>query len=143
MFFFWPIFLHQAFFFVEPGETRSYLTDHERKYHVHNDSRIIEFSDPFVFRLTIFLCDNEIQPALFPAPGFYPVNEMDDGAQENKAEDENDGFRQPEQEVISPQKAQQKEDLGDFEPLRLQCVRLNEMEVVFDLVNNFVHLTLL
>jgi hypothetical protein len=64
---------------------------------------------------------------------------MDNGAQEHKAEDEYEGFRYPKQEVVSHQKAQHDEDFSGFEPPRLQCVRLNEIEIVFNLVNQFTH----
>jgi hypothetical protein len=44
---------------------------------------------------------------------------MDDGAQEDKADRENDGFGKPKQEIIASQKAQQEKDFQDLEPLGL------------------------
>jgi hypothetical protein len=99
-------FFISAFFFVEPGKTQSYLTDHERKYSIHDDRHIIEFTYPFVFQLPIFFIDYEIQPALFILICFRSVHKMEAGTQENKTEDENEGFRQPKQEIVSSQETQ-------------------------------------
>ena len=101
------------------SRTFLHLTKDEREYYIHDDRRIIEFSYSFVFHFTIFLKDNEIQPAVCPAFGLCPIHKMQDSAQERKADDENESFRQSKQIIVSPQKAQQEEDLQQFEPFRL------------------------
>jgi hypothetical protein len=117
------------------------LTDHEREDRIHDNCRIIEFAYPFIFQLAIFFKDNKIQPALFILICFRSVHKMDNGTQEDKADRENDGFGKPKQEIIASQKAQQDKNLQDFEPLGLQCMRLDKTEIVFNLVDQFVHLS--
>jgi hypothetical protein len=104
---------------LAPLSRLQHLAGDERNECIQDDRRIIKFSNPLIFWHTIFFRDNEIQPALAPALGFYPVNEMDDSAQKNKSNQENDGFCKPEQEIIACQETQQEKYLQDFIPPRL------------------------
>ena len=119
------------------------MTDGESEYGIHNNGRVIEFSNPFVFLYSIFLIHDEIQPTLRKAFGLGTIHKVYDKHQHQEAERKNDRLSSPKEEIVTPQNSKQQEHFENLEPLGLQGVGFDEAEIVFEFGEEFVHLTML
>lgn len=116
-----------------------YLTDDMGKCPAGKNHSIIEGADPLEFPLPTSFINDEIQPAFGVPFGLEPVKEMDAEHQPEEDEGKNDCLSAPKQIVIAPQKSEHQKHLKDLEPLGLQDVGPEEVEIVFEFREKFTH----
>jgi hypothetical protein len=99
-----------------------------------DDRCVIIPTNSLIFDFPIFEINHKIEPAACVAVRLNAIGHMNAEAQDHENNEEENGFGQTKQKPIEYKDAQDKEDLEDFVPGRLQCVTFYKIGIIPDTI---------